>query len=92
MRHFADILGGVIENMDLSICVETVTDLGDDLWKLSICDCSTTLHAMPSTKNRTLYFTKGTNYKIVAVEHDVSVTVESETEPETAEYTLAMPK
>jgi hypothetical protein len=92
MRHFADILGEVIENMDLSICVETVTDLGDDLWKLSICDCSTTLHAMPSTTNRNLYASNsGTDYKITAIDHDVSITVESETEPATGNYTLARP-
>ena len=88
MRFFSDILDELLDEMDITICVDTVTDLGDDIWRLNVCDCGSTLHAV---ENRTLTSPSGTDYTIISVVHDTSVTIESETEPATGRWSLPRP-
>lgn len=88
MRFFADILDELLDAMDMSICVDTVTDLGDDIWRLNICSCGSTLHA---ATDRILTNPSGVEYTIISVVHDVSVTIESETTPVVGNWTLPRP-
>lgn len=79
--------------MDYTICVETVEDIGNDYYKLHVCDCSTTLHARPSTVNRNVYVTKSsTDYKVTEVENDSWIKVYSLTEPTAGTYSIEKPE
>lgn len=92
MRYVTDILETLVDTMDYSICVETVEDLSGDYWKLHVCDCSTTLHARPSSVNRNVYVSNsGTDYKVTDISHDSWIKVYSLTEPPTGTYTLEKP-
>lgn len=85
MRFFPDILSDLLDVMDVSICVVSAEDLGSNIWKLSVCDCSTTLHAAPG---RIITDGNSAEYTIVAVENDSYFTVESLTEPPTGNWYL----